>query len=178
MTFDDVYQQHAQTVGRWVARLAGPGADCEDLTQDVFLVVARRLGEFRYECEMSTWLFSIAARVAANDRRKRRVRRLWLRLMPRLENHPGSTTTPSDLLDLQERKRRLDETLDRLSEHQRRAFVLFEWEELSVAEVASLMNLSPGNTRVLLHRARAAFARCVAEDERQDAKEVADAVRA
>ena len=44
-----------------------------------------------------------------------------------------------------------------MSERHRRALVLFELEELSVDEVAAHMGLRPGNVRVLLHRARAAF---------------------
>jgi RNA polymerase sigma-70 factor (ECF subfamily) len=169
LTFDAVYLTHAQGVARWLARLAGPGADVEDLTQEVFAVVARRLSEFRQESQISTWLFGIAARVAANDRRRRRLRRWWFRLVPTLDDHPAPAGKPSDELDRAEARRRFYQGLDKLSERQRRVFVLFELEELSVAEVASLMGLTEGNTRVLLHRARAAFVRRVAE---RDAKEL------
>jgi RNA polymerase sigma-70 factor (ECF subfamily) len=177
--FDDVYQAHAQTVARWLSRLSGPGADVEDLTQEVFVVVARRLPEYRPDSQISTWLFSIAARIAANDRRRRRIRRFWMRLRPSLDDRsrPGDAI-PSDALEQRERRRRLYETLGRLSERQRRAFVLFELEEMSVAEVAQLMGLTLGNVRVLLHRARAAFLRHAADGERREAKEIRDAVRA
>jgi len=137
----------------------------------VFVVVARRLHEFRQEGQISTWLFSISARIAANDRRRRRTRRLWTRLVPSLDDHPAPASgTAADALEQRERSRRLHETLDHLSERQRRAFVLFELEELSVAEVAGLMGLTAGNTRVLLHRARAAFTRHAAGAE-EDAKD-------
>jgi len=169
LTFDAVYLAHAQQVARWVTRLGGAGADVEDLTQEVFVVVARRLAQFRHESQVSTWLFGIAARVAANDRRRRRLRRWWFRLVPTLDDHPAvAAGSPSDDLDRKEGKRRFHEILDRLSERQRRAFVLFELEELSIAEVASLMGLKEGNTRVLLHRARAAFVRHVAERDAQE----------
>lgn len=176
--FDDVYEAHAQTVARWLSRLAGPGADVEDLTQEVFVVVARRLPAYRPDSQISTWLFSIAARIAANDRRRRRIRRLWMRLQPSFDDRsrPGEAT-PSDALEQQERLHRLHQTLNRLGERQRRAFVLFELEEMSVAEVAQLMGLKDGNVRVLLHRARAAFLRHAADGERREAKEIRDAVR-
>jgi RNA polymerase sigma-70 factor, ECF subfamily len=178
--FDDVYQAHAQTVARWLSRLSGPGADVEDLTQEVFVVVARRLREYRADSQISTWLFAIAARIAANDRRRRRIRRLWMRLRPSLDDRarPGDAT-PSDVLEQRERRDRLYETLGRLSERQRRAFVLFELEEMSIAEVAQLMRLTLGNVRVLLHRARASFLRHAAasDDERREAKEIRNAVR-
>jgi RNA polymerase sigma-70 factor (ECF subfamily) len=178
--FDDVYQAHASTVARWVSRLTGPGAEVEDLTQEVFVVVARRLTEFRPDGgQLSSWLFAIAARIAANERRRRRLRQLWTRLVPSLDDHarPGEAT-PADALEQRERRQRLYQTLNHLNERQRRAFVLFELEEMSVAEVAQLMGLTLGNTRVLLHRARAAFIRHAAKTERRKTREVRDVVRA
>ena len=77
LDFDAVYQAHAQTVARWAARLGGPGVDVEDITQEVFLVADRRLREFRQQSQLSTWLFSITAKIVANDRRRRRFRRWW-----------------------------------------------------------------------------------------------------
>src|SRR5271169_6762086 len=81
-TIADVYAAHAQTVARWAARLGGPSADVEDVTQEVFLVVNRRLGEFRGDSALPTWLFGITAKVAANERRRRKLRQWWFRLVP------------------------------------------------------------------------------------------------
>jgi RNA polymerase sigma-70 factor (ECF subfamily) len=153
-----VYQAHSQTVARWVARLGGPGADVEDLTQEVFLLVNRRLPEFRRESRLSTWLFSITAKIVANDRRRRRIRRFWTRFAPRaVESAVATTDTPLEQLERRERRTRFYQALDALNERQRRVLVLFELEELSVAEIADLTGLRPGNVRVVLHRARAAF---------------------
>src|ERR1044071_1804463 len=85
LTFDAVYQKYAQTVARWSARLGGPNVDVEDIAQEVFLVVNRRLRDFRHQSRVSTWLFSITARIVANDRRRRRLRRWWVRLVPRID---------------------------------------------------------------------------------------------
>src|SRR4051794_41831532 len=74
LTFGAVYAAHAATVARWAARLGGPSADVEDITQEVFVVVNRRLPEFRGQSRMSTWLFGITAKVAANERRRRQLR--------------------------------------------------------------------------------------------------------
>ena len=158
LDFDAVYQAHTQTVARWAARLGGPGVDVEDITQEVFLVADRRLPEFRHESQLSTWLFSITAKIVANDRRRRRIRRWWLRLTP----HPGADTaattdTPLEQLEKRERRRQFYEALDALRERQRQMLVLFELEDMSISEIATLTGLRPGNVRVLLHRARAAF---------------------
>jgi RNA polymerase sigma-70 factor (ECF subfamily) len=156
--FDDVYQAHAQTVARWAARLGGPGVDVEDITQEVFVVVDRQLREFRHDSQVATWLFSITAKIVANDRRRRRLRRWWLRLTPNAGDDAVATTdNPLEQLEKRERRRQFYDALDGLNERQRRALVLFELEGNSVAEIAELTGMRPGNVRVLLHRARAAF---------------------
>ncbi|HEY7374595.1 MAG TPA: sigma-70 family RNA polymerase sigma factor [Polyangia bacterium] len=156
--FDAVYQAHAQTVARWAARLGGPGVDVEDITQEVFVVADRRLREFRNESGLATWLFSITAKIVANDRRRRRLRHWWLRLTPNAGNDVAAgTDTPLEQLEKRERRRQFYEALDGVGERQRRVLVLFELEGCSIAEIAALTRLRPGNVRVLLHRARAAF---------------------
>jgi RNA polymerase sigma-70 factor (ECF subfamily) len=175
-TFAAVYATHAQTVARWAAQLGGPTADIEDITQEVFLVVNRRLGDFRGDSRMSTWLFGITSKVAANERRRRKLRHWWFKLMP-----DAGETTPvvadGALEQLETRQRRLlfHRALDRLNERQRRALVLFELEEMSIDEVSEHLGLRPGNVRVLLHRARAAFLKSLSDCEREQARQVGTA---
>jgi RNA polymerase sigma-70 factor, ECF subfamily len=170
LEFDAVYKVHAQTVARWAARLGGPGVDVEDITQEVFLVADRRLSEFRHDSEIGTWLFSITAKIVANDRRRRRLRRWWLRLSPNAgESAVAGADTPLEQLERRERRTQFYRALDALNERQRRVLVLFELEEMSVAEVAELMGLRVGNVRVLLHRARATFLKRMTACELRDA---------
>jgi RNA polymerase sigma-70 factor (ECF subfamily) len=158
LTFAAVYGEHAATVARWAARLGGPAADVEDITQEVFLVVNRRLADFRGDGRLSTWLFGITAKVAANERRRRKLRHWWFRLVPGAgDAHPAPADGALEQLEKRERRVLFHRALDRLSERHRRALVLFELEEMSVDGVAAHMGLRPGNARVLLHRARAAF---------------------
>ena len=171
-SFDVVYQAHAQTVARWAARLGGPGVDVEEIIQEVFLVVNRRLAEFRHESQISTWLFSITAKIAANDRRRRKLRGWWLRLVPGIEDRVATTRdTPLEQLERRERRAQFYDALDALGERQRRVLVLFELEEMSIAEIAALMVLREGNVRVLLHRARAAFLKRMTAGELRQALE-------
>ena len=168
--FDAVYRAHAQTVTRWAARLGGPGVDVEDITQEVFLVVDRRLREFRHDSQLSTWLFSITAKIVANDRRRRKLRRWWLRLTPNAgDDTAADGDTPLEQIERRERRRQFYEALDALNERQRRVLVLFELEELSIAEIAELTGLRAGNVRVVLHRARAAFLKRMTAGELREA---------
>jgi RNA polymerase sigma-70 factor (ECF subfamily) len=168
LTFADVYAAHAPTVARWAARLGGPAADVEDITQEVFLVVNRRLKDFRAGERVSTWLFGITAKVAANERRRRKLRQWWLRLSPGAgDDAPAPADGALEQLEKRERRVLFHRALDQLSERHRRALVLFELEELSIVDVAAYLGLRPGNTRVLLHRARAAFLKSMVSCELQ-----------
>ena len=190
LTFAGVYAAYAPTVFRWATRLGGPQADVEDITQEVFVVVDRSLAAFRGDSRLSTWLFGITAKVAANERRRRKRRGWWFRLVPQSEGRASSSDAaldgssdasafgagPPEELERRERRALFHRALEGLNERQRRALVLFELEELSINEVAALMELKPGNVKVLLHRARAAFLKSMkaceiaqAEAERADA---------
>jgi len=168
LTFAEVYGEHAPTVARWAARLGGPAADVEDITQEVFVVVNRRLKEFRVDGRMSTWLFGITSKVAANERRRRKVRQWWLRLAPgAADDAPAPVEGALEQLEKRERRVLFHRVLDQLSERHRQALVLFELEEMSVDEVAAHLGLRSGNTRVLLHRARSAFLKSMVRCELQ-----------
>src|SRR5437868_15375074 len=73
-----LYRTHAALVERWVVRLAGPAVDAEDVVQEVFLIVQRRLSEWRADAKITTWLYRITERVVHRQRRKQRMGR-WLR---------------------------------------------------------------------------------------------------
>jgi RNA polymerase sigma-70 factor (ECF subfamily) len=172
-TFASIYAEHAQTIARWAARLGGPTADVEDITQEVFLVVNRRLTDWRGESRLSTWLFGITAKIAANERRRRKLRELWFRFVPNAAERARAPVEGAlERLESRERRVLFHRVLDGLGERHRRVLVLFELEELAVDEIADLMDLRPGNVRVLLHRARAAFLKAMvacelAETERE-----------
>ena len=169
-TFAAVYAEHAGTVARWAARLGGPAADVEDITQEVFLVVNRRLREFRGDSLLTTWLFGITARITANERRRRKLRQWWFRLVPNAgERAPFTVEGAPEQLERRERRALFHRALDRLAERQRRALVLFELEEMSIDDVAAHLQLRPGNVRVLLHRARAAFLKSMIACELEEA---------
>src|SRR6185369_18089829 len=70
-----VFDEHARYVWRALRHLGIPEADVEDLCQEVFVVVQRKLAEFEGRSELRTWLYGICLRVAADHRRRAYVRR-------------------------------------------------------------------------------------------------------
>jgi RNA polymerase sigma-70 factor, ECF subfamily len=165
-SFEAVYRGHAKTVARWAARLLGPGGDCEDVVQDVFLVVRRRLAQFRGEAELTTWLYEITVRVVQDWRRRRRWWS-WVtgrghspsRGQVRLEIFPQAEMPqdPQALLESRERAQLLYRILDELGEVYRTTFILFELEGLSGERIAAITGARVGTVWVRLSRARSKF---------------------
>lgn len=163
LVFADVYAAHFAFVYRVVARLSA-GADVEDLVQEVFVVVHRRLPEFRGDARLTTWLFRIAYRTVGAHVRRERLRRR-LRELLNLSATPAAETT-SDALD---RSRRVRAALDRLSYAERSALVLFEVEGQGAAELAEAFGVPLGTMYRRLHDARRRFRAAYGAGEPEEA---------
>jgi RNA polymerase sigma-70 factor, ECF subfamily len=158
LDFDTVYRQHGQLVARWAARLGGPDVAVDDIVQEVFLVVSRRLAGFRGEAKLTTWLFRITQQTVRNARRQRRRWRWISRLTKRVESSvPADRPSPLEDRERNEAIAEFYRLLDTLSEKYREAIVLHELEGLDALQIAELLGIKPATVRVRLHRARAAF---------------------
>jgi RNA polymerase sigma-70 factor (ECF subfamily) len=158
-SLDAIYREHAGTVARWAAKLVGPGADVEDLVHEIFLVARRRLPEFRGEAKVSTWLYRITERVVRQNRRRDGFRR-WFARARRLEIEDATVPTRLTPVDALERRQSTEvcyRILDRMPDKYRTVLILFELEELSGEEIASLTGLKLATVWVHLHRARSRF---------------------
>jgi RNA polymerase sigma-70 factor (ECF subfamily) len=160
LSLDAVYREHAPSVARWVRRLGGPTLDVEDCVHEVFLVAQARLPSFRGEAKLTTWLYRIAHNVVRHQRRKLKLRR-WLRGTATEAAGDVAEPGPSapDSLEQAQRRQDLYSVLDRMSDRHRTAFILFELEQLSGAEIAELLDAKQQTVWVWLHRARAEFLR-------------------
>jgi RNA polymerase sigma-70 factor (ECF subfamily) len=153
-----LFRAHAAQVERWVARLGGPGLDAEDVVQEVFLVVQRRLGEWRADAKVTTWLYRITERVVHRQRRKQRMSR-WLRGLAGdfADELPTERLTPVDELERKQAARVVYAALDGLERKQRAVVALFEIDGLSGEEIAALTGTKIATVWVQLHRGRARF---------------------
>jgi RNA polymerase sigma-70 factor, ECF subfamily len=147
----DLYRSHAQRVARWASRLGGPAADVEDVVQEVFLVVQRRLDGFRGDARIETWLYRITANTVRWRRRKEKWRR-WLG--GSADDVAGQLAargpTPLEALEVYR-------VLDGMREKYRTVLILFEIEGMTGAEIAALMGVKVDTVWVWLHRARKQF---------------------
>ena len=169
LALGEVYRRHARDVGRWAARLGGPGADVEDVVQEVFLAAHRKLAGFRGDSTLSTWLYRITENVVRHRRRKDRWRR-WLggSAIDVAEGMPAPGPTPAESMHERQATERMYRVLDAMKERYRTVLILFELEELSGEEIAALTGAKVGTVWVWLHRARADFAKRLDELEQKE----------
>jgi RNA polymerase sigma-70 factor (ECF subfamily) len=154
--FDRIYRDFFDDVGRWIRALGGPEAEREDLLQDVFLIVHRRLPEFDGQ-NLPGWLFQITRR-RVRDFRRLRWFRLFLGNSPVEDSIASPLVGPDALLGNKQTAEILARLLSTLPEHQRVAFVLFEIEGYSGEEIARIQRVPVNTVWARIHKARAKLA--------------------
>ena len=146
-----IFREHAPFVWRGLRRLGIPESDVEDVCQEVFLVVHRKLGDFEGRSSLRTWIYGICARTASDYRRSGRVRREIVTDAPPDAPQDGGQ---QDALALKQARATLDRILDQLDDDKRSVFVLYEIEELTMAEVAEALGCPLQTAYSRLHAAR------------------------
>ena len=157
--FRALYDAHFDFVWRSLRRLGVREPDALDLAQKVFLTAYFKLPEFEGRSLVSTWLFGIAQRVASDYRRSALVRREISTDAAELDAVPGDQQDLSTESEARRRAQAAEAILNKLPEPQRTVFVLFELEEMSGQDIATLLNVSVGTVRSRLRLARDTFRR-------------------
>ena len=153
LTIRTIYEEHARFVWLSLQRLGVRHADLDDLAHDVFVVAHRRLDSFDGSSRMTTWLFGICMRVAANYRRRRQnSSEIPTGLSGR--NKPATVVPVDELLVLRERRLLAETVLGQLVLGQRAVFVMYEIEALPCTEIADLLGVPIGTVYSRLHAAR------------------------
>jgi RNA polymerase sigma-70 factor (ECF subfamily) len=158
--FDTVYEAQLDFVWRTVRRMGVRPADTDDVVQEVFFVVHRRLAEFEGRAQLKTWVFKILVHV---------VRHYWrthqrkpgdqaaedpAEIQTLASDHENS---PSAMLERVEALRVLDGLLARLDQDKREVFVLAEIEQMSAAEIAEIVEANVNTVSSRLRAARQEF---------------------
>lgn len=165
-SFEQVYEAHVDFLWRSARALGVPPPAIDDVLQDVFVVVHRRLPEFEGRAALRTWLARILVRVIAQHRRRFR----------RKEDHAA---LPDDVADVRERGpheevaraeavKMLSKILDAMDEDQRTVFVLAEIEQMPVPEIAQAIEVNVNTVYSRLRLARRAYERELARVRARD----------
>lgn len=161
--FPDLIRRYEQTLFNFAFKMCGHASDAEDVVQDAFINVYRYLDDFRHETKFKNWLYRILTSACIKKRRQSKYapeRELSLdEFMPADEagveqEAPLWASLPLDQLLNEELGRHIREAIVALPEKYRVVVVLRDMEGFSTEETAQILNLSPSNVKVRLHRGR------------------------
>ena len=156
-----IFDEHARYVWRTLRHLGVADADLEDVCQEVFVTVHRKLPEFEGRSKLRTWLYGICLRVASDYRRRayvRRERAVADPLQGAAEAHGNQPDVRAEL------RGTLLQLLDALDDDKRAVLVLYEIEGLSMKEVAEVVDCPLQTAYSRLHAARRRIMEAMARD--------------
>ena len=150
--FEGLYRQHASRLYNLAYRMAG-SAEAEDLTQEVFLHAFRKLGTYRGESSLGTWLYRMAVNLCLDHLRSRQGR--MAQATDSLdEEGADSVASPERPAETRVTQIDLERAIAQLPPSYRAAFVLHDIEGYQHDEVARILGIAEGSSKSLLHKAR------------------------
>lgn len=166
--FQAVYDAHHGAVVAYARRRTGGGDEAQDVVAETFTIAWRRLPEVPEGAAALPWLYGVARRVMANQRRGNQRRAdLWIRLR-------GQTAVAADVeseVVAAEERRTVLAALSRLRAADQEILRLAVWEELAHRDIAGLVGCSESSVAVRLHRARSRLGREIGKEERRVGQE-------
>lgn len=179
--FERIYRLHSRRVYALCLRMVGNTAEAEDLAQDAFLQLFRKIGTFRGESAFSTWLHRLAVNVVLMKLRKKTLPETSLEESTDPEDESSGPRreigAPDLLLSGSIDRVHLERAIEQLPPGYRQVFVLHDVQGYEHNEIAGLMECSIGNSKSQLHKARMRLRellqetlRDMARQERQAAK--------
>ena len=158
--FAEIFRAHAAFVWRVLRRQGVRDADAEDATQEVFLVVHRRLHEYEERGAIRAWLFTICRQIASHHRRaSERLERKQQALM----FTSGGETNPQDVVERAEAAALVRNFLDGLDEPHATVFYLAEIEGMTAPEVAAATGVNLNTVYSRMRAARKRFEEAIGQ---------------
>lgn len=167
LSFDSIYTAYFHHVCRWVRAFGCPASDVDDLAQETFLVVRRRLPDFDGG-NLPGWIYRIARLTVSDYRRRAWFRRVWQRRGSDPDRLMGAGSNPEERLAQRQAERLLQEALSKMSGKRSRAFFLFEVEGYTGEEIAALEGVPVATIYTRLFHARRDFIALVDRLKREE----------
>jgi RNA polymerase sigma-70 factor, ECF subfamily len=154
--FATLFDLHKRKVYSLCLRMTGDAVEAEDLAQDVFIQVFRKIATFRGDASFSTWLYRVAVNTVLMELRKKHPKQVSLDEPVETDSSCIQREVGRSDLDLEGSVDRiaLNRAIQELPEGCRRIFLLHEVHGYEHHEIAKLLRCSVGNSKSQLHKAR------------------------
>lgn len=166
-----VHAEYANFVFRSLQRIGVRPPDLDDLRQEVFVVVHKRLHTFDTGGSMQAWLFGICKNIVARHRQRAYVRRETTAIPLPETSSEGTEPTPEESLAAKQARAELEELLDELDLDERAVLVMFEIDEMGCEEIAEVLGVPKGTVHSRRHAARKAFEKALARRQARLSRE-------
>jgi RNA polymerase sigma-70 factor (ECF subfamily) len=151
--FEELYRQHSGRLFNLAFRMAGSAQEAEDLLQEVFLHAYRKLGSFRGDSSLGTWLYRLGMNHCLDYLRGRQAR--MSQATDSLDEEGAAELgSPSPRTPVAVNRVDLERAIGRLPDGCRAAFLLHDVEGFEHHEVASILGVSEGTSKSQVHKAR------------------------
>ena len=148
--FEDLYRQHSTRLYNLAFRMVGNAADAEDLLQDIFLTVYRKLESFRGASALGTWLYRLGMNVCLDRLRSKAARQD--QATDTLDERLSSAQVTSALGGVS--RIDLERAIQSLPDGSRAAFLLHDVEGFDHTEVGQILGVAEGTSKSQVHKAR------------------------
>lgn len=166
LDFSVIYETWFEEVSHWIRAMGGPAADREDLVQDVFVVVHRRLPDFDGE-NLPGWLYRITRHRVRDFRRLLWVKHFLFGSVPLSDNLEKEGASPAETLETYQKSALLERLLGKLTESERVTLVLFEIDGYSGEDIAQLLGIPLNTVWSRMYKARKKLKAWLPKDERR-----------
>jgi RNA polymerase sigma-70 factor, ECF subfamily len=179
--FEHLYQLHSRRVYALCLRMVGNPADAEDLMQEAFLQLFRKIGTFRGESAFSTWLHRMTVNVVLMRLRKKSLPTDSLEETLEPDNEGSGPKRDVGAPDLRLAgavdRVNLERSVEKLPPGYRTVFVLHDVQGYEHNEIAGIMGCSVGNSKSQLHKARTRLRELLREEIREQARQERQAAK-
>lgn len=131
----------------WIVRRLIPDHDdADDVTQNVFIKAYHSLKTFKGDSSFYTWIYRIAINLSLNEIRRRKLRKTFT-IDEEIHQISSSDALPLELMEKEERTKKIAEAIEHLPEKQKKVFLLRYYEELPYEEIAKILKTSVGGLK-------------------------------
>ena len=165
-SFESIYRRYFDFVWSSVRRLGVSAAATDDVVQEVFIVIHSRIDSLERPESLRSWIYGITRRIVSTYHRAQRTKEASGAALA-AEPDGRRTPTPLELVEQNDQVKLLFELLQEVDEAKREVFMMVELDELTVPEVAEILEIPLNTAYSRLRTAREAFVAALAEREKR-----------